>query len=219
MSEAAKQLMGIMGGDLTQEKLRPEARQAHLNAKIDPATGLPGLHRGPGVARDHRNEWHDRATVGRVDEQPWHRMAAFMLLAGRTNSEIAMAANVSTQCVSDLRAQRWFHELLGVLANETGQDIRAAVDSYAMEALEGIVDIARNGESERARLQACNILLEHSQGKPVQKILSSNVTRTYASVEDEASAIDEELRLLREARARPVISLPEQPTEASTPTS
>jgi hypothetical protein len=46
-------------------------------------------------------------------------MAAYMLNAGRTNSEIAIAAGVKAGEVGVLRQQRWFQELCATIADST----------------------------------------------------------------------------------------------------
>jgi len=77
-------LLGPKGGNL-EGPANSEARRSPLNARTDPQTGLPQLHRF-GTNR----EFQDSATPSRVNEQPWHRLAAYMILAKRTNSEIAL---------------------------------------------------------------------------------------------------------------------------------
>jgi len=88
--------VGPKGGNTNNPNLSPEFRRKTLNIDILPTGGI-GLH---------RFEKDDSATVGRKNEQPWHRMAAYMLNAGRTNSEIAMAAGVAPETVSQLRANK-----------------------------------------------------------------------------------------------------------------
>ena len=76
--------VGPRGGNVHAPELNSSARRASLNTERTD-DGVHTLHRKDG--------WHDTATVGLINEQPWHRMAAYMLLQKRTNSEIAMAAN------------------------------------------------------------------------------------------------------------------------------
>src|SRR5262249_33670998 len=107
--------LGPRGGNLEAAGSQPEARRSPLNANIDPYSGLPQLHR--------KNGFTDTAVVGRKNEQPWHRLMAFMMLANRTDSEIAMAADVSIETVRQVKANRWFQELLSTLANNQGEDV------------------------------------------------------------------------------------------------
>lgn len=180
--------VGPKGGNLANPAQHPERRQATLNAVVDDATGMPKLHRFEKV---------DVAAQGWKNEQVWHRMAAYMLLAGRTNSEIAIAAGVHVNVVSHIRCQRWFQDLLATLANESGQDIQGALLSHVHSAINNIADIA-NDEALPARVRlAANVsLLEHANGKPTQKIISSS-TVSHLDAKDEMAQIAEELRVLR----------------------
>lgn len=179
--------LGPRGGDLSNEKNVPQHRQAGLNAEA--LEGGPGLH-----------HFVDTASMGLKNEQPWHRMAAYMLLAGRTNSEIAMAAGVIPQTVCILRAQRWFQELLATLANERGSDILGLLDSEAAASIATLVEIRDDPEAgARARLSAATTLLEQAHGKPIQKIISHS-TRSNASPQDEMAEVERELANLQAIR-------------------
>lgn len=186
--------IGPRGGDLTKPKDCPDRRQAVLNAGIDPATGQPQLHRFSAG---------DVATMGLKNEQPWHRMAAYMLVAGRTNSEIALAAGVTPQTICTVRAQRWFQDLLATISNESGQDIQGALLSHVHTAINNIADIA-NDENLPARVRlAANVsLLEHANGKPTQKIISTS-TVSHLDAKEEFAQIEDELRILRARNTNP----------------
>ena len=176
--------VGPRGGALNQ--YNEPWRTAHLQT-MPTATGERGLHR-------HVKD-HDVAAQGLKNEQPWHRMAAYMLNAGRTNSEIAMAAGVSIIQVSQLRSQRWFQELCATIANENGEEILGAVKSYALDAVEEIASLMRSSESDSVKLNAARTLLEQAHGKPIQKIVSS-VSHSSADPKEEYEQIMAELRTL-----------------------
>lgn len=195
--EFALQALGPRGGNLENPQQNPVWRQSKNNATIQPETGLPALHR-----------FEDTAASGFKNEQPWHKMAAFMLLAGRTNSEIALAAGVHPNTVSILRAQRWFQELLATLANEAGQDILGLLASEAAASVEKLVTLRDTAESERVQLAAATTLLEHANGKAVQKVISHTSHSVYRSPEDELRAVEEELNALRNRNNGGVPALP-----------
>jgi hypothetical protein len=178
--------VGPRGGDLLNPNLaHPEARNAPLNTRA--VEGGLALHR-----------FVDTAAQGLLNEQAWHRMAAYMLLAGRTNSEIALAANVTVSAVSCIRAQRWFQDLQVTIANESGEATLGLLHSEVLESIETIVRIRDNPDSGvRARLTAATTLLEHAHGKPIQKIVS-NISHSVAkSPADEMAEIQQELAALR----------------------
>lgn len=207
MSEENK---GPRGGRTDNPALDPAWRHKSLNVEQLLDGGL-GLHR-----------FEDRSQTtnhGRKNEQPWHRMAAYMLNAGRTNSEIAVAAGVTPGTVSQLRAQKWFQELCAIIANKEGEEVTGAIQSYVLESVEGIIDIARSSESDRVRLSAYNILLEQGRGRPVQRTVSI-VGHSNLSPEDEMAELTQELENLRRSKSPAPALLAEAtvspPTESQT---
>ena len=190
LSSIPDKTRGPRDGDLTNETYKPERRTASLNTTLG-ENGLPKLH---------RFEKPDCVEMGLKNEQPWHRLAAFMLLSGRTNSEIAMAAGRAPSAVAALRTQRWFQELLAVLANEQGADLHAAITSHAHDAINRIAEIA-NGDIEtygvRNILSASQLLLEQAKGKATQTVVSTVSHTTHASPSEEMESIQQQLAALR----------------------
>lgn len=201
--------LGPRGGNLDDPRLTPDSRRAPLNATVDPATGLPGLH--------NKNGWHDSTVQGWDKEPAWARMAAFMLLQGRTNSEIGMAANVHPNTVAQIRGQRWFQELLATLANESGEAALGLLQAEAIASVQAIVDIRDTAECERARLAAAVFIVEQVNGKAIQKTINLNASTTFASPDAEMAAIEEQLVHLRAARQQHATPLPAEPTAQSQP--
>lgn len=185
--ESLGEAKGPHGGNLQNPDTNPQYRKSGLNAEM--IEGLPTLH---------RFEKGDTTAVGQKNELQWHRMAAYMLLAGRTNSEVAIAAGVAECTVRHLRAQRWFQELQAVIANTFGEAVIGSLQSYALEAVEGIHEIATDSElPSRVRLSAFQTLLEQAHGKPIQKIVSNISHSVSQSPEDEMQEIKRELEALR----------------------
>lgn len=150
--------------------------------------------------------FRDTATQGIEREKPWHRMAAMLIIANRTNREIAEAAQVSVEAVRFLRAQRWFQELLATLATEQGQDVMSLLRSEAAASVQTLVTLRDGSESDRVKLAAATTLLEHAHGKAVQKVLAITGkanTGGYASPADEMEEIQRELELLHNMRKGP----------------
>lgn len=185
--------LGPGGGNLEAAFQHPEWRRAELNAEIDPESGLPQLH--------SVKEFREKALPGLQKEQPWHRLAAYMILARRTNSEIASAAGVTVQSVSNLRGQRWFQQLLATYANNDGEEIKACIKAEALASVQKLVSLRDFAENERVQLAAATTLLEHAEGKPTQKILSVSATTTFSNEKDELDAIQAELRAIKNQQA------------------
>lgn len=190
LSDLARSGLGPLGGNVNNPKQHHERRQAGLRVDGCRDGALPLLHKG--------DTFQDTATYGLKNEQPWHRMAAFMLLAGRTNSEIAAAAQVKPGHVSILRAQRWFQELLAILANETGEDITGLLAAEQAASVEKLVTLRDDPTvPSRVQMTAALALLEHARGKPTQRVVSLSASTTFSSEKEELEAIQAELANLR----------------------
>lgn len=191
---------GPRGGDLSRAAY-PERRNAHLN------NGDTGLHRHEG--------FEDKSVTGLKNEQPWHAMAAYMLLAGRTNSEIALAAGVTVAAVAMVRSQRWFQEKLAILSNKEGDDILGLLRSEATASLNKMIEI-RDAVPEtpsvaydRLAYQAAKDIFELAHGKATQTVVSSVSHTTHASPSEEMESIQQQLAALRASSATKVLALPE----------
>jgi hypothetical protein len=185
---AVKELArGPRGGNVDNPATTPNWRRKEFN----PLNGN-GLHRADG--------WVDTTERGIKNEQPWHRMAAYMLLAGRTNSEVAMAASVTPQHVSQLRGQRWFQELLGTLANNEGDEIMGVLKAEGLASVEKMVYLRDHAECERVQYAAAKDLTEMVNGKAVQRTLSVSAHTTFESPKEEYESLQNELEQLRQSR-------------------
>jgi transposase len=177
---------GPQGGDLQDPRYYAERRRASFNA-----VELP---EGPAL---HRFEREDSCQPGLKNEQAWHRMAAHMILMGMSNKEIANAASVHPATVSILKAQRWFQELLAVLANEAGAGALALVQSEAVQSVLTLAELRDDAEAPPSvRLQAAKALMEQSMGKPTQRI-ESNVRTHSVSPQEEMEELQREIEALR----------------------
>jgi hypothetical protein len=116
-----------------------------------------------------------------------------------------MAAGREPSAVACLRTQRWFQELLAVLANEHGQDLQAAITSHAHDAINRIAEIA-NGDIEtygvRNILAASQLLLEQAKGKATQTVVSTVSHTTHASPSEEMESIQQQLAALRSSSTK-----------------
>ena len=174
---------GPRGGDLTASIHPREWRTTSLKDQVT------GLHR-------FEDEFAETTAIPVKNEQPWHLMAAYMIVAKRTNSEVAMAAGVDPNTISRLKAQRWFQERLAQIANEEGEEVVGVLKGEALASVMKLVDLRDGSESERVQLTAATTLLEHAQGKPTQKILSHS-TRSNLDPKEEYDELMRDLEALR----------------------
>lgn len=188
-------LSGPRGGDLDKHG------SVHRNAPLD--APIVTTKDGDRIIGMHDPREQDTARQGVIAEKGWHRMAAYMLNAGFTNIQVADAAEKSPEMVSILRAQRWFNELCVELARDENVVIKSRLSSYALEAVEAIHAIATDTRVDddgkplvapRVSLDAHRTLLEHSQGKPTQKVLSVSATTSFSSEKEEYESILQELQ-------------------------
>lgn len=207
--------VGPRGGDLNNPQNSPPFRKAALNVDLT-EEGYPTLH---------KFERADVVAQGIKDEKPWHMMAAIMLIHGHTNPEIAMHAGVSVEHVKTIRAQRWFQQRLGTLANEQGQEVAGLLAAEAVASIEKLVALRDFSESDRVAAQAAQILLEHANGKPVQKSIIHTTHATAGSFktpEEELDHLNCQIKEIRqtqnktidvesEQQAQPAQASPKQP--------
>lgn len=124
-------------------------------------------------------------------------MAAYMIVAGRTDSEIAMAADVLPGEVAILKSQRWFQELLATIANADGEEIIGMLKSEVLASIVKLATLRDCAESEAVQASCARTLIEQSEGKPVQKVITDNIHRRGVTPQDEMEAIRQELEMLR----------------------
>lgn len=184
---------GPYGGRLDHEPSQPDARRASFQPVDTDDPEILGLH--------NATDWHDTSVGGIYKEQGWHRMAAYLILEGKDNKEVARIAQVNPATISHLRAQRWFQELLSRLAADDHQAVHAAMQSHALAAVEKVAFLMENSESDRVQAQCALALIEHTQGKPVQRIHSVHEKgRTFGSPQEERDSLMQQLSELRRAR-------------------
>lgn len=179
-------VVGPRGGNLRNPDQHPEWRKEQFHGSME-----HGLHRFI--------QPEDTATCGLKNELPWHRMAAYMLNAGRTNSEIAMAAGVATGEVSLLRQQRWFQELCATIANNDGEEVLGALKAEALDSIAKLAALRDYAESEAVQATCARTLLEQAHGKPLQKIVSDVTSRRAASPREEMEQLQNELAALKDS--------------------
>lgn len=190
VSVVPPKVLGPRGGDVNRPAYHPEARKASFNGNLDETKG---------ELRFHNSKPDEIASKGHVRELPWHRMAAYMLVAGRTNSEIAAGAGVDVCNVTHLRAERWFQELCATIANTEGEAIVGLIQSEVAASVEKIRELRDNSDSERIQLAAAIYLTDQGQGKAVQKVISA-VSHSNVSPTEEMAQLEAELATLRRRR-------------------
>lgn len=199
-TSAPPESLGPRGGDLN-GNLRPESKRVPLNVE-DLGDGIYSLHK--------QNGFKEVACNGIKDAQPWHMMAATMMLAGLSMQDIARAAGCTPGYLSVLKAQRWFQEHLAIKAAENGKGIANLIQSEVLSSIQTIIDIRDDPEEgARTRLQAANIILEQGQGKPVQKNINFTATTSFSSLEEEEKALKEELKAIRQSIPQNLLDFPE----------
>lgn len=68
--------------------------------------------------------------------------------------------------------------------NKATADIKAAASVYSEQALQVLVRVATEGESEAARVAAANAILDRAHGKPKQALdVDANVAATVRTIE------------------------------------
>jgi hypothetical protein len=200
---------GPKGGNLDNPAQYPWRREAPYNPIPMPDGGL-GLHVHP------EKQYRNSATGGLQKEQSWHAMAVFMTLAGRSNIEIAQAANVNPAVVSQLKAQLWFQQKLAIAENNAGEAYLGLIYGEAIASVQKVIAIRDTSENERMQLQAATWLAEQAHGKAVQKI-ETKVQHSHRSPADELAELEQELANIRAGRSAPAAPAIVQPIIPASP--
>ncbi len=69
-------------------------------------------------------------------------------------------------------------------ANKVTAEIRGAAQQYTVEALGGLAEIARNGDSDAAKVAAWKAILDRGHGRPVQGVEMGGPDGGPVQVED-----------------------------------
>lgn len=129
-------------------------------------------------------------------EQPWHRPLAYMLMQGKSNTECAAQFNVTPQTISNVRGQKWFQSIIAELAAIHGGDsISGLLQNAAFTALETLVDLSQNAESESVRARSAGELLnQYLKNKPApEPPKSENPQQELEQLKAEADRLREKL--------------------------
>ena len=113
-----------------------------------------------------------KARIGLIEEKPWHRQAAFMVLSGMNHKEISVRLSKSLASVSIALQQPWVKELL---AQESARTGRSEIDEFlnkevgpSLEKLRELRDDS-NISADVQRKAAVEILNRSFLGLPTQR--------------------------------------------------
>lgn len=129
-----------------------------------------------------------------VNEQPWHRSCAYMMLQGHSNKECAEMFGKTQGHISQLKKQQWFKSLLAQLAEiHFDNDVAGLLENAAYDAISTLTDLAVGAKSESVRRSAASDLLD--------KFLKNQPVKNETPHENPAAELeqlDEEIERLKE---------------------
>lgn len=131
-------------------------------------------------------------------ERPWHRAAAYMMLAGQGHGEIAEALGKSAQMVSILSRQLWFQQKVAELAAASGGDeVTALIKGASKGCVLKLIALSEDEKTPKAVVaNVCNSLLDRYLGKAPQHVEITN----HAPVGDIHEQMEQVERQLEELR-------------------
>lgn len=132
------------------------------------------------------------------NEQPWHRLFIYALLQGATLKQCAEEFNKSREYLSALKRQPWFQKLMVEIADQKFENnITGLLSGAAVGAVETLVELAAEAESESVRRSAASDLLSsYFKHKP------PDAPTTTEDPQAEAEQLDAEIALLEEREAK-----------------
>lgn len=132
-------------------------------------------------------------------EKPEHRLMLWYRLRGMSPGEIASLTGYTVVHVRNICAQPWFRSAFARLADEMGRDIhRTFLEGEVMPALQNIVKLANESQSEVVKLAANREILDRFLGKSVAKT-ETKVEGQIDTVVYSAEKLLEEQRRLAQA--------------------
>lgn len=154
-------------------------------------------------------------------EQDWHRVAAYMLAAGRSPQEVACACDKGVDSVYAVQRNEWFQQTVLQIQREHGlDDLMAMFRGEVFNSFNTLVEIRDSKQAPFAVRRASAMdILERVMGKPQQNVVVDTTVRSADPVA-EAEQLEKEVALLRLGTESPVSasssdSLPEPAQRAA----
>ncbi len=136
-----------------------------------------------------------------TQEQPWHRIAAYLFSTGCTScKQVAeLIGDINEKTVRNLLHQPWFQErVTKLLAENGGKDIMQLLRAEQFNSMIVMMDIRDDVKAPQAvRANICKDILDRTLGKPVQRIETSE-SPTSSDPVGEAKRLREELERSRQ---------------------
>lgn len=130
-------------------------------------------------------------------EQPWHRQAAHLLAAGKSQKETALICDVDKVSVNQLFRVPWFQEMVVELMEANGQnDLMALFKAELLNSHNTLVELRDNLQvSPTVRANIANTMIERIYGKPTQRVETSSTANISDPLAEEQRLREENERL------------------------
>ncbi len=169
-------------------------------------TAKPAAHKAvePTTYADVDGLFQDSASYATYKrEKPEHRLMLWYRLNGHNVKETALAMGYTPQSVSQVCKQPWFREAFCRLSSEAGKDaVQTFLEGEVLPAVQRVVDLAHNGETDAVKLAANRELLDRFLGKATVKIEAKHSGTVDSVVYDAQKLIDENNRIRVELQSR-----------------
>lgn len=132
-------------------------------------------------------------------EKAWQRAAAYMLAAGRSQKEVAIACEVTEETVRRVYRNAWFQETVLEIQKENGaQDIMDMFRGECLNSLSKLVELRDAGTTPASvKAQVSFGILYQVLGKPTQRIETKDVPTSEDPVA-EVARLEKENALLQQ---------------------
>lgn len=101
-----------------------------------------------------------------IQEQPWHRQLASLLVAGTPAVQCAEIFGKTPMQISNVRRQTWFREHMRRLLAESGKNLLNLFEDQAAASLATVLEIRDNVEAPlKTRLDAAESILSRCLGR------------------------------------------------------
>jgi len=94
-----------------------------------------------------------------LKEKPWHRIAAYCVACGASDSQIAKVIGHGRQAVWELRQQPWFQERVASILHEHGGEVaRRMLEEAGPLAVQKLVELMQSGDLQVETRSAVEIV-------------------------------------------------------------
>lgn len=135
-----------------------------------------------------------------VVEQPWHKTACVLYIAGRTYGEIAELLDLEQAIIGMAIRTPWCQEYIARILEEQSREPLELLKNAQIGVIQGMIDMFNDTKvSPTVRMGIGKDILDRTLGKPLQRVETSNAAPKSEDPVAEAERLEQESKRLRDS--------------------